>query len=1732
MRNLKKILALVLALVMSLSLMATAGAAQFPDVDDSNPYKTAIDVLDELKVFQGFEDGSFKPTDTLNRAQAAVLVYRIATGDVENKYLDNYTYMQQSKFTDLDGYNWAKGYINYCQNAGIVVGTSATTFDPGAKVTGYQLLVMLLRTLGYGKAGEFADPKGWELQTATIAEREGITENVTTGDFGAPAPRQMVAEILFRGLLTETVEYSALTPGGYTKGETLGMREFKLEEIEGVIVGNEFADLNSNQVLAEGKTALQVEGEDAPRTLNITSLLTDVGESRLVYTQNTSKVLSLADTGKNKVTEFGHACDISTPSKFNDVAEMPAASDIEYYRNFDRAGYWTSDYRIEYELTDDNWVGDTAPNNWADPDVNGGRWTWTNADDLGNPTATSVWTYHKLIPATQEITSLDYDNIRDIFYESNGRDILGDDPDRDNLIYSYSGKVFVGTQTTKDISDEISWSAFLEKYINEERYDVNWNTSYNGAWVKFVDNDGDGQCDYAFWTGAALDEVIGTYKTKDGVTVMQYNRFDDLERPEGYTVRYMDKAEPVERDVEIEDKVIVTKIDNQYLIGHADSVTKTVNKYNWKDDIITTTDGDEYGQSQIGNWTDMMQWLSDMDEKTEYVMYLDSFGYVRAFELPGGTNYALVTELYYTNANIGNLVQNWPMTVELWNGEEGKDEYSVNNSNPFNVNVSRGNYNLDKPFTEVRSIASDRSYYNWLQPAIAHLGVGREGFGPTFGTAANGTASINNATQYTFWNKNYQLVNIITTLNDSAEFDYGTQRIDGANRNPTTSYTNVAIANIGDGTADIKGAAQLKLNRNGQIMAWPGQGGDTDGIYNNAGETPRYAVDYIQLTTDDVAAGQVRYPIADDPVGNEAANNYYVNAVHDTEFYVVYNGDVFYTKDYANMIKLTNKDNVIHAAYAVARDTSADNADKPYWVADVIVYEVQTLPEAESATSISLAYYNPSRTTGNVQLLETLNSKSEDPMINIVPKPEGWNAEKGSFGNYSGYGFYELINETLLETGELAASKIKPIVKDFNSKGIYAGTLTREVRIATDGSYIDVNLTGATNADGTLKTEASVKILSNIYSITQDTKLSSSNGYFNEAEVLQYSNVNWSEVQAGDRVIWVGGGAGKDVSKASFIVDLSHGSNANGYDDTIYNTTAAFLGWRNVAPSVANNWDPAPAEASITGPFAGSNLIDVTGDANRQFANWPLWAAINKEQKDAVIATWDIEYTVLDENGDAVAAAATPTTVLKSAADDGFTVDTTAIVAAGYDIANMTVTNQVDGDPAATCTRQPDGSWKLTGIKGDVEVTINVIKQVETVTITIKQSGLPTGAAWTDKTVEVPVTGLKEIDLTAADYVFPGYAITAVAVGTTNPGGTLTTTPAAPSAATPATKLTITTPTQDGDIQLTYTAVTTSFKATLTPVSGGTFPTVTYNIPATDISVTSGVASNQTGTLTSNTNITLTGTGATLNYNGAVTLTWTPTANCTYAVSGLTNGTSADGITTKANGDMELVVNVTGAANLTITETKEPVAKIVDGTGADATVAFTVPTGFTSGDEVQAGAEVKFTVTPAAGKEIKSVSYQISGKPAVVIDEANITEAAGVWTVTLPDAAIEATKTTTITVETVNTTAAELTFTVTGTPAGLAYVKNGEGNQTAIANNDTVSVKPGDVLTITANVALTVEVPTAGQAAWGGAPAATGAIETSADGLTVTVTIPNIDAATGGAAAGGIGLTIAAAPAP
>ena len=224
MRNLKKILALVLALVMSFSLMATANA--FTDSDKINgTYEEAVEVLSGLKVFQGYDNGSFVPQGSITRAEVAAIIYRIVTGDVTDKQVG--IYADYNKFNDVKSTSWYAGYVNFCANAEYIKGYDAKTFGPNDPVTGYQALAMILRAVGYDKNGEFTGT-GWQTQTAAVGKKLGITNNVSEGTLGVAATREVVAEILFRSILVPQVEYTVAF-GYQSIGQvSIGYETFKL----------------------------------------------------------------------------------------------------------------------------------------------------------------------------------------------------------------------------------------------------------------------------------------------------------------------------------------------------------------------------------------------------------------------------------------------------------------------------------------------------------------------------------------------------------------------------------------------------------------------------------------------------------------------------------------------------------------------------------------------------------------------------------------------------------------------------------------------------------------------------------------------------------------------------------------------------------------------------------------------------------------------------------------------------------------------------------------------------------------------------------------------------------------------------------------------------------------------------------------------------------------------------------------------------------------------------------------------------------------------------------------------------------------------------------------------------------------------------------------------------------------------------------------------------------------
>ena len=204
MKNLKKVLALVLAFACAFTMFA--GAA-FTDSADIKVDTEVVDTLVSLGVVNGYDDGSFKPNGTVTRAEMAKMIYVLRTGNSDaSAYNDDKT-----SFTDI-GSHWARGYIKYCQSLGIIAGKSNTKFVPNEKVSAQEAAKMLLVTLGYDAQKAGLVGTGWASKTNALADENGLLEDVNTS-FTSACPRQYAAQLIYNTIFAPTV---VLRDGVYT----------------------------------------------------------------------------------------------------------------------------------------------------------------------------------------------------------------------------------------------------------------------------------------------------------------------------------------------------------------------------------------------------------------------------------------------------------------------------------------------------------------------------------------------------------------------------------------------------------------------------------------------------------------------------------------------------------------------------------------------------------------------------------------------------------------------------------------------------------------------------------------------------------------------------------------------------------------------------------------------------------------------------------------------------------------------------------------------------------------------------------------------------------------------------------------------------------------------------------------------------------------------------------------------------------------------------------------------------------------------------------------------------------------------------------------------------------------------------------------------------------------------------------------------------------------------------
>ncbi|MGM9618671.1 MAG: S-layer homology domain-containing protein [Oscillospiraceae bacterium] len=197
----RKFLALVLALVMTMSLV-TVGANAFTD-DSQISDKEAVEVLSAMGILKGYDDGSYRPQNTLTRgAGAKIIAYLLLGQTVADQLEATYT-----KFDDVTDSVGLAPYIEWAAANGIVDGYGNGKFGPYNPLTEYAFGKMLLTALGYSSAEEGFTGAGWQQRVLSVAVSAGVFD-------GSESPsractRETAASFALNALKANVVVYGS-----------------------------------------------------------------------------------------------------------------------------------------------------------------------------------------------------------------------------------------------------------------------------------------------------------------------------------------------------------------------------------------------------------------------------------------------------------------------------------------------------------------------------------------------------------------------------------------------------------------------------------------------------------------------------------------------------------------------------------------------------------------------------------------------------------------------------------------------------------------------------------------------------------------------------------------------------------------------------------------------------------------------------------------------------------------------------------------------------------------------------------------------------------------------------------------------------------------------------------------------------------------------------------------------------------------------------------------------------------------------------------------------------------------------------------------------------------------------------------------------------------------------------------------------------------------------------------
>ncbi|MCI8631751.1 MAG: S-layer homology domain-containing protein [Firmicutes bacterium] len=196
----KKVLSFVLVLTLVLGSFSMVFAAPeqkgLSDIAGS-VNEEAIQVVNDLGIITGYDDGTFKGANNVTRAEFAAMITRALA--IPESALAGYS---TSTFKDTAGYGWAVPYLAFCQSKGIMIGDGNGNAMPGRTVTVNEAMTMVLRAIGYTNNSALL-VGSWPANYVSLGQTLGLYDDVAAA---TTINRESAAQVVYNVLTVALVQ--------------------------------------------------------------------------------------------------------------------------------------------------------------------------------------------------------------------------------------------------------------------------------------------------------------------------------------------------------------------------------------------------------------------------------------------------------------------------------------------------------------------------------------------------------------------------------------------------------------------------------------------------------------------------------------------------------------------------------------------------------------------------------------------------------------------------------------------------------------------------------------------------------------------------------------------------------------------------------------------------------------------------------------------------------------------------------------------------------------------------------------------------------------------------------------------------------------------------------------------------------------------------------------------------------------------------------------------------------------------------------------------------------------------------------------------------------------------------------------------------------------------------------------------------------------------------------------